>query len=104
MLETVLQNYTHPFTLDFLRTAYIIIVHAYNITMYHQNLILFIRGDSISGAPSIKGTNQFPNAPIRIGVTIRKLLQKHEQLQLHYRFDHLQLGNLADEVLHKLIY
>ena len=26
----------------------------------NQNLILVIRGNGISGAPSIKGTNQFP--------------------------------------------
>ncbi|KAL1489874.1 hypothetical protein ABEB36_013802 [Hypothenemus hampei] len=31
-----------------------------------QNLILFIRGNAISGAPSISGTSQFPNPPIII--------------------------------------
>ena len=40
----------------------------------NQNLILFIRGKAISGAPSINGTNQFPNPPIRIGITIKKYL------------------------------
>lgn len=41
-----------------------------------QNLILFIRGKAISGAPSIKGTNQFPNPPIIIGITIKKIIIK----------------------------
>jgi hypothetical protein len=39
-----------------------------------QNLILFIRGKAISGAPSIKGTSQFPNPPIIIGITIKKII------------------------------
>jgi hypothetical protein len=39
-----------------------------------QNLILFIRGKAISGAPSISGTNQFPNPPIIIGITIKKII------------------------------
>jgi hypothetical protein len=40
----------------------------------NQNLILFNRGKAISGAPSIKGTNQFPNPPIKIGITIKKII------------------------------
>lgn len=39
-----------------------------------QNLMLFIRGKAISGAPSIKGTNQLPNPPIIIGITIKKII------------------------------
>jgi hypothetical protein len=39
-----------------------------------QNLILFISGKAISGAPSINGTNQFPNPPIIIGITIKKII------------------------------
>ena len=39
-----------------------------------QNLILFIRGKAISGAPNIKGTNQLPKPPIRIGITIKKII------------------------------
>lgn len=39
-----------------------------------QNLILFIRGKAISGAPSIKGTSQLPNPPIKIGITIKKIM------------------------------
>lgn len=41
-----------------------------------QKLILFIRGNAISGAPNIKGTNQFPNPPIIIGITIKKIITK----------------------------
>ena len=40
----------------------------------NQNLILFIRGKAISAAPSIKGTNQLPNPPIKIGMTIKKII------------------------------
>ena len=41
-----------------------------------QNLILFIRGKAISGAPNIRGTSQFPNPPIKIGITIKKIITK----------------------------
>ena len=41
-----------------------------------QKLMLFIRGNAISGAPNIKGTNQFPNPPIIIGITIKKIIIK----------------------------
>lgn len=40
----------------------------------NQNLMLFIRGNAISGAPNIKGTNQFPKPPIMIGITIKKII------------------------------
>lgn len=40
-----------------------------------QNLRLFIRGNAISGAPSISGTSQFPNPPIQIGITIKKIIR-----------------------------
>jgi len=40
----------------------------------NQNLRLFIRGNAISGAPIISGTNQFPNPPIRIGITKKKIM------------------------------
>jgi hypothetical protein len=42
----------------------------------NQKLILFIRGKAMSAAPSIKGTNQLPNPPIRIGITIKKIIIK----------------------------
>lgn len=38
--------------------------------------MLFIRGKAISGAPSINGTSQFPNPPIKIGITIKKIIIK----------------------------
>jgi hypothetical protein len=40
----------------------------------NQNLKLFIRGKAISGDPNIKGTNQLPNPPIIIGITIKKII------------------------------
>jgi hypothetical protein len=40
----------------------------------NQNLILFSRGKAMSGAPSIKGTSQFPNPPIKTGITIKKIM------------------------------
>jgi len=40
----------------------------------NQKLILFIRGNAISGAPIIKGTSQFPKPPIIIGITIKKII------------------------------
>lgn len=39
-----------------------------------QNLMLFIRGKAISGAPIIIGTSQFPKPPIIIGITIKKII------------------------------
>ena len=39
-----------------------------------QNLMLFIRGNAMSGAPSIRGTSQFPNPPIMIGMTMKKII------------------------------
>lgn len=39
-----------------------------------QKLMLFIRGKAISGAPIIKGTSQFPKPPIRIGITMKKII------------------------------
>lgn len=39
-----------------------------------QKLMLFIRGNAISGAPNINGTNQLPNPPIIIGITIKKII------------------------------
>jgi hypothetical protein len=42
----------------------------------NQNLILFIRGNAISGAPIIIGTSQLPNPPIIMGITIKKIIIK----------------------------
>ena len=30
----------------------------------------------MSGAPNINGTNQFPNPPIMIGITMKKIMTK----------------------------
>ena len=39
-----------------------------------QNLMLFMRGKAMSGAPIINGTSQFPNPPIITGMTIKKII------------------------------
>ena len=39
-----------------------------------QNLMLFIRGNAMSGAPNIRGTSQLPNPPIIIGITMKKII------------------------------
>lgn len=41
-----------------------------------QKLMLFIRGNAMSGAPIIRGTNQLPNPPIMIGITMKKIITK----------------------------
>jgi hypothetical protein len=40
-----------------------------------QNLILFRRGNAISGAPSINGKSQFPNPPMNTGITRKKIIR-----------------------------
>jgi len=42
----------------------------------NQNLILFIRGKLMSGAPIKIGTIQLPNPPIISGITIKKIITK----------------------------
>lgn len=41
----------------------------------NQRLKLFKRGKAISGAPINIGTNQLPNPPIKIGITIKKIIK-----------------------------
>lgn len=41
---------------------------------HSQKLMLFIHGNAISGAPIINGMNQFPNPPIIIGITMKKIM------------------------------
>lgn len=41
-----------------------------------QKLILFIRGNAMSGALTIRGTSQFPNPPIIVGITKKKIIIK----------------------------
>lgn len=38
--------------------------------------MLFIRGNAISGAPSIRGISQLPKPPIIIGITMKKIITK----------------------------
>ena len=40
-----------------------------------QKLILFKRGNAMSGAPSIKGKSQFPKPPIIMGITKKKIIR-----------------------------
>jgi len=42
----------------------------------NQNLILLRRGKHISCAPKRSGNNKLPNAPIKIGITIKKIIRK----------------------------
>lgn len=39
-----------------------------------QNLILFRRAKAMSGQNVIRGINQFPNPPINVGITIKKII------------------------------
>lgn len=39
-----------------------------------QKLMLFNLGNAISAAPIINGTIQFPKPPIRIGITMKKII------------------------------
>ena len=50
-----------------------IIMCVYRDVAIIKIFLLFIRGNAMSGAPSIKCTTQFPNPPIRIGIIKRKL-------------------------------
>jgi len=36
--------------------------------------MLFILGNAISGAPIINGTNQLPKPPIKVGITMKKII------------------------------
>jgi len=40
----------------------------------NQNEMLFNRGNAMSGAPILIGTNQFPNPPILNGITKKKIM------------------------------
>ncbi len=39
-----------------------------------QNEMLFSRGNAMSGAPIISGTNQLPKPPIMAGMTVKKIM------------------------------
>lgn len=38
--------------------------------------MLLRRGNAISGEPNIKGTSQLPKQPIRMGITMKKIITK----------------------------
>lgn len=40
-----------------------------------HSLRLFSRGNAMSGVPSIRGSNQFPNPPINTGITKKKIMR-----------------------------
>ena len=42
----------------------------------NQNLMLLRRGKHISCVPKRMGNNILPNAPIKIGITIKKIIKK----------------------------
>jgi hypothetical protein len=39
-----------------------------------QNEMLFMRGNAMSGAPIISGTNQLPKPPIKAGISVKKIM------------------------------
>jgi len=41
-----------------------------------QNLKLLSRGKAMSGAPNISGRSQFPNPPIKVGITRKKIIRR----------------------------
>jgi hypothetical protein len=41
----------------------------------NQNLKLLSRGKHISCAPNKRGSRRFPNPPIKIGITIKKIIK-----------------------------
>ena len=43
-------------------------------TTVSQNEMLFIRGNAMSGAPIIRGTNQLPKPPIKAGITMKNTM------------------------------
>ena len=51
----------------------------------NQNLLLFMHGNAVAGAPSIKGTNQFPKPPIRNGIN-KKFITKVWAVTMNLQF------------------
>jgi hypothetical protein len=39
-----------------------------------QNEMLFMRGNAMSGAPIMSGTNQLPKPPISAGISTKKIM------------------------------
>ncbi len=77
-----------------------------------QNEMLFMRGNAMSGAPIISGTNQLPKPPIIAGITMKKIMirpcavmntlnmcgsWKNLQARLHQLEPHADRQDAADE-------
>ena len=45
-----------------------------NATTVSQKLTLFIRGNAMSGAPIMSGTNQLPKPPMMAGMTMKNTM------------------------------
>ena len=41
-----------------------------------QNLLLFVRGNAVAGAPIIKSTDHFPKPAIKFGINKKKVITK----------------------------
>merc|ERR1719285_249784 len=55
----------------------------------------------MSAAPSIRGTNQLPNPPIKIGITMKKIIMKRAPLQLRCKSGRPRLVFRLDPVLYE---
>ena len=53
----------------------------------NQNLILFIRGQAISGEPSIRGIKKFPNPSIIKSIIVKKIII-NALVTKNYKLDH----------------
>lgn len=62
-----------------------------------QKLMLFNRGNAISGAPMYKGTSQLPNPPIITGITKKKIITRACAVTITlYRWSSHSIGPGAD--------
>jgi hypothetical protein len=52
----------------------------------NQNLLLFVRGNAVAGACSIKSTDQFPKPPIRIGTNKKKVITEVWAVTMNLQF------------------
>ena len=55
--------------------------------------MLFKRGKAISGAPTKIGTNQLPKPPIKIGITIKKIIINACKVMKTFHKDTLSIIN-----------
>jgi len=63
----------HPVPAPF--SVSIDIINSISDGINSHRLRLFSRGKAISGDPSISGSSQFPNPPIKIGITKKKIIK-----------------------------